>query len=208
MKIEWKKSEKQYYLPKAKPEKIYIPKFGFYTIEGEGDPNAPEFENYISVLYSLSYGIRMSPKSNNAPDNYAEYTVYPLEGVWDINESAKVRNGMNISKSDYAFKLMIRQPDFVDENYALAMIEFTKKKKPHNLLSEVRFETIEEGDCIQMLHLGAYDDEPKSFEIMEKYAAEINVHRTCKTHREIYLSDPRRTAADKLKTVLRFKVEL
>ncbi len=207
MKIEWKKSEKQYYLPKAKPEKISIPKFGFYTIEGEGDPNAPEFENYISVLYSLAYGIRMSPKSNNAPDNYAEYTVYPLEGVWDINDAAKARNGINITKSDYVFKLMIHQPDFVDENYALSMIEFIKKKKPHNLLSEVRFETIEEGDCIQMLHLGAYDDEPKSFEIMEKYAAEINAHRTYKTHREIYLSDPRRTAADKLKTVLRFKVE-
>ena len=207
MKIEWKKSEKQYYLPKAKPEKIYIPKFGFYTIEGEGDPNAPEFENYISVLYSLAYGIRMSPKSNNAPANYAEYTVYPLEGVWDISEAAKARNGVNISKSDYVFKLMIRQPDFVDESYALEMIEFIKKKKPHHLLGEVRFETIEEGNCIQMLHIGAYDDEPKSFAMMEEFASSINEERACKTHREIYLSDPRRTAVEKMKTVLRFKLK-
>ena len=105
------------------------------------------------------------------------------------------------------FKLMIRQPDFVDKDFALQIFEQTKMKKPHNLLEKVRFEEIIEGNCIQMLHLGSYDSEPESFRLMESFAKQDNYCRISKTHREIYLSDARKVSPDKLKTVLRFSIE-
>jgi len=207
MKHEWKKNEKQFYLPKNKPELISIPKFKFYTIEGKGNPNDDFFSEYIGVLYSLSYGVKMSPKKRIEPKGYFEYTVYPLEGIWDISEEAKISFNGTINKSDLIFKLMIRQPDFVDNDFALQILEQTKKKKPHDLLSKVKFEEIKEGDCIQMLHLGSYDNESESFRIMEELADKNKYKRKTMTHREIYLSDARKVTPDKLKTVLRFKVE-
>jgi hypothetical protein len=102
---------------------------------------------------------------------------------------------------------MIRQPEFVTENYALEIIEKTKKKKPNKLLDEVRFITIEDGDCVQMMHIGSYDNEPVSFRLMEEFCNENNLIRQAKPHREIYLSDPRKVVPEKLKTVLRFKVK-
>jgi hypothetical protein len=102
---------------------------------------------------------------------------------------------------------MIRQPDFVGNDFALQIIELTKKKKPHQLLDKVRFEEIIEGDCIQMLHVGRYDDEPESFKMMENFAEQNKFIRKSKTHREIYLSDARKVSPDKLQTVLRFSVE-
>ncbi len=207
MKHEWKKSEKQFFLPKNKPELINIPKFKFFTIIGNGNPNDDFFAEYIGVLYSLSYGIKMSPKKGIAPNGYFDYTVYPLEGVWDLNEKAKQSFDGTINKNDLVFKLMIRQPDFVDNNFAIRILEETKKKKPHDLLEQVRFEEIIEGDCIQMLHLGSYDDEPTSFRMMECYAEQENYIRKTKTHREIYLTDARKVTPDKLKTILRFSIE-
>ena len=102
---------------------------------------------------------------------------------------------------------MIRQPAFVDEEYALGIIEQVKKNKPHALLDQVKFEYISEGGCVQMLHLGSYDDEPKSFQKMEDHAAKENLRRVSNVHREIYLTDARKVAPEKLKTVLRFAVE-
>lgn len=206
MKYDWKKAEKQFYLPKPKPEIIQLPRFKFFTIEGEGNPNNPFFGEYIGVLYSLSYAIRMSPKQNLAPEGFYEYTVFPLEGVWDIAEHSKWIEGAPLDKDNLKFNLMIRQPDFVSNEYALQTIERTKLKKPHPLLDKVKFEEIEEGRCIQMLHIGSYDSEPESFAQMEKFAVEQGLKRVCKTHREIYMSDPRKVVAEKMKTVLRFKV--
>ena len=206
MKKEWRKEEKNIYLPKNAPELITIPAFKFFMIEGEGNPNEPFFEEYISVLYALSYAVKMSPKSGNAPAGYEEYTVYPLEGVWDISESAKAENKTALDKNQLVFNLMIRQPDFVTDEYAASIIALTKKKKPHALLDNVKFGTIEEGPCVQMLHMGSYDAEPASFELMEAFAARQGVKRTSKIHREIYLSDPRKVSPDQLKTVLRFQV--
>ena len=207
MKHEWKKNEKHFYLPKNKPELISIPKFKFFTIEGSGNPNDDFFAEYIGVLYSLSYGIKMSPKKGIEPKGYFDYTVYPLEGVWDLNEEAKKSFNGTINKNDLVFKLMIRQPDFVESDFALQILEYTKKKKPHDLLEKVRFEEIIEGDCIQMLHIGSYDDEPASFRIMESFAKQENYRRKTKTHREIYLSDARKVSPEKLKTVLRVCIE-
>ena len=207
MKHEWKKNEKQFYLPKNKPELISVPEFKFFTIEGNGNPNDEFFAEYIGVLYSLSYGIKMSPKKGIEPKGYFDYTVYPLEGVWDLNEKAKKSFDGTINKNDLVFKLMIRQPDFVDKDFALQILEQTTKKKPHDLLEQVRFEEIIEGECIQMLHLGSYDNEPESFKLMESFAEQEKYSRKSRTHREIYLSDARKVPPDKLKTVLRFNVE-
>jgi hypothetical protein len=207
VKIEWRKIDKQYYLPKTKPEVVIIPEFQYFTISGEGNPNDPFFGDYISVLYSLSYAIKMSPRQNGAPENYEEYTVYPLEGIWDLTEIGKKNQNGILDKNELKFKMMIRQPDFVTEAYAKETIERTKKKKPSRLLDQVLFEGIKEGKCIQMLHIGSYDAEPESFRIMEEYAKDHDLKRIEKKHKEIYLSDPGKTEKEMLKTVLRFQVQ-
>ena len=206
MKHEWRKHEKGMYVPKAAPEQIDVPTFAFFSIEGKGNPNDSHFSEYIEVLYSLSYAVRMSYKSGLAPDSYEEYTVYPLEGVWDLNDQAKKKYDGTFNKDDLLFNLMIRQPDFVTSDFAEMMLQITKEKKPHKLLEHVIFQKITEGKCVQMMHVGSYDDEPKSFSLMQSYCDENNLIRKSKRHREIYLSDVRKVAPEKLKTVLRFKV--
>jgi len=206
MKHDWKKEEKAFYAPKNKPEQVYLPAMNFFSIRGEGNPNHPAFAEYIAVLYSLSYAVKMSPKSGRAPAGYYEYSVYPLEGVWDITEDAKQKPMETLDKDALVFNLMIRQPDFVTNAYASDVIEQVKKKKPHSLLDKVRFETIDEENCVQLLHLGSYDNEAQSFATMEAFAESEGLVRKYKTHREIYLSDARKTVTEKLKTILRFQV--
>jgi hypothetical protein len=207
MKHEWKKSEKNIYFPNVKPEQIVVPKFNFYTIEGTGNPNDEYFSEYISVLFSLSYAIKMGLKSGDVPKNYNDYAVYPLEGVWDIDEEAKHSMDGKFDKNTLVYKLMIRQPAFITADFAADNIEMTKKKKPHTLLDQVKFESTEEGSCIQMLHMGSFDNEPQSFKLMEQFAEEQQLKRKSQTHREIYLSDARKTEPDRLRTILRFQVE-
>ena len=128
MKHEWKKHDKQFYQPKNKPEMIMVPPFSYFSIEGKGNPNDDFFGEYIAVLYSLSYAIKMSPKQGIAPKDYVEYTVFPLEGVWDIDDEAKKNYNGTLDKNSLVFKLMIRQPAFVTVDFALEIIERTKKK--------------------------------------------------------------------------------
>lgn len=206
VKFDWKRQEKQFYSPKALPEIINIPAFNFFTIQGNGNPNDPFFGEYISVLYSLSYGVKMSPRSGKGPEGYFEYSVYPLEGVWDLDENGRKNYNGTVDKNSLVFTLMIRQPDFVTEPFAAEIIARTKIKKPHPLLEIVKFGSIEEGSCIQMLHTGHYDSEPESFKKMEQFAFEKGFERKSMVHREIYLSDARKTAPDKLRTILRFQV--
>jgi hypothetical protein len=206
MKHEWKKNEKQFYLPKNQPEFISIPKFKFFTIEGKGNPNNDFFAEYVGVLYSLSYAVKMSPKKGNKPNGYVDYTVYPLEGIWDLNDEAKISFDGSFNKNYLVFKLIIRKPDFVEYDFAMHIIDEVKKKKPHDVSGHVKFEEIIDGDSIQMLHLGSYDNEPESFKIMETFAEQENYRRIGKNHREIYLSDIRKVSPEKLKTVLRFSI--
>ncbi|MGH1339864.1 MAG: GyrI-like domain-containing protein [Aureispira sp.] len=207
MKHEWRKKEKGIYLPKNKPMLIEVPSYTFLTITGAGNPNSPHFADYIGVLYSLSYAIKMSPKKMDLPPiGYYDYTVYPLEGVWDITEEAKKTFDGRINKEDLVFQLMIRQPDFLEQSFFEEMLALTKKKKPHPLLEQVQLEEITEGPCIQMLHIGPYEEEDKSFAVMEAFAKDQQRTRVSKIHREIYLSDFRRVAPEKLKTVLRFSI--
>ena len=207
MKHEWRKKEKGIYIPKNKPVILTIPSFKFFMIEGKGNPNDSSFGDFIEVLYSLSYAIRMSQKAGFEPSNYFEYTVYPLEGVWDISEEAKENYTGQIDKDSLDFNLMIRQPNFVTKEFFQEALERTKKKRPHKLLDKVRFSEIEEGKCVQMMHLGSYDNEPESLNQMEEFCKENNLIRESQQHREIYLSDARKTSPEKLKTVLRFKVK-
>ena len=206
-KHEWRKKEKEFYLPKTKPEIIDVPAFKFVTISGEGNPNGQMFADSIGILYSVSYAIKMTLKKlDNKPSEYSDYTIYPLEGVWDINEKAKKEYDGTFNKDDLVFKIMIRQPDFITESFFREILELTKQKKPHILLTKTKFETISDGKSVQMLHIGSFDNEPESFKQMEAFTKSKNLERTSKTHREIYLSDFRKVATEKLRTVLRFKI--
>lgn len=201
-KYEWKKMEKFIYGPKKKPQLVNIPTFKFFTLAGKGDPNDAFFAEHIQCLYSLSYAMKMQWKKENGLD----YAVYPLEGVWALPVSEPQNNNEVLDKKNLIYTLMIRQPDFVLEEYATDIIEKVKIKKPHPLLDNVKFETISEGLCVQMLHQGSYDDEPASFAEMDTFARNNNLIRATKVHREIYLSDARKVQAEKLKTILRFRV--
>ncbi|MDF2947553.1 MAG: hypothetical protein K0S51_2232 [Bacillales bacterium] len=204
MKYEWKKQDKIYYLPKTTPTIIDIPSFTYISIEGRGNPNNEQFGCVVEALYTLSYAIRMMPKKGFTPEGYFEYTVFPLEGVWDLDEEGRKLDFLD--KDKLVYKLMIRQPEFVTEEVFEKGKELSNKKLSPELLNQATFETIEEGKCVQCMHIGSYDDEPKTFSVMENFCTENNIVRLEKTHREIYISDARKTAPEKLKTVLRFKV--
>ncbi len=207
-KYEWRKKEKAIYFPKNQPEFIQIPSFQFLTISGEGNPNNEAFGEYIAALYALSYGLKMTlKKEDQKPAHYQDFTVYPLEGIWDIREEARSQFNGKINKDDLVFKLMIRQPDFISPEIFKRIRKEVQKKKPNKLIPEVQFETIEEGPCIQMMHLGSYDSEPESFRQMESFGEEKGYPRLSKIHREIYLSDFKKVAPEKLKTVLRYRVK-
>lgn len=207
-KHEWRKKEKSLYLPKNKPEIVDIPKLQFLTISGEGSPADPQFTECISALYSLAYGIKMLPKKMDVkPKGYFDFTVYPLEGVWDINDKAKKHFTGTINKHDLVYTLMIRQPDFINQSFFNDILETVMLKKNNSILERVKFTSIIEGPCIQMLHLGKFENEKLSFDEMEAFAASQGLERVSKVHREIYLSDTRKVAPDKLKTVLRFQTQ-
>ena len=206
IKHEWRKHEKKLYLPKNIPSVIDIPSLKYFVISGKVNPNSELFGEYIGVLYSLSYAVRMSYKWDKIPKGYYEYTVYPLEGIWDIADKSKYIPGI-VNKDNLKFDLMIRQPDFLDEDLVKVIIDQTKKKKYHKLLEEVELKIITEDKCVQMLHLGSYDSEHISFDIMKQFCIDNNIERLSMKHREIYLTDARKTAPEKNKTVLRFKVK-
>ncbi len=207
-KHEWRKQEKSLYLPKNKPELIDVPAMNFITLSGKGNPNSPLFAQHIATLYSVAYAIKMTlKKAMPAPKSYQDFTVYPLEGIWDINDQAKQNFTGIINKDDLVYQIMIRQPDFVSEQYFKQTIEYVNNKKTNSLLAQVKLQTITDGKCVQMLHLGRFEDEPASFAQMEAFADNQGIIRLSKTHREIYLSDARKVVPEKLKTVLRFKVK-
>ena len=198
LKHEWKKEEKEIYLPKETPTLVTVPKMKYFTISGKGNPNNKDFSDKVGVLYPLSYAVRMMPKNGYTPKDYFEYTVYPLEGIW---------SGNALDKNSFVYTIMIRQPDFVDEEVFSKALEITKKKKPNVLLDDIKFEIMEDGLCVQMLHIGSYDDEPLTFKQMNQFLLDNGYKRRTETHKEIYLSDPNKTSPEKMKTVLRYFVE-
>lgn len=201
-KVDYKRDEPHLYRPGEAPQIVDVPTLRFLQVDGEGDPNGPEFAKAVEALYSLSYAVRMSHKSANVPDGYYEYTVYPLEGVWGLVDTTKPAT----DKSNFSYTLMIRQPDFLTEEGFAGFRELISRKKPNPYLDRVRFEPVSERLCCQALHRGPFDDEPATIARMEAHCAAEGYERASKFHREIYLSDPRRTEPAKARTVLRFAV--
>jgi hypothetical protein len=146
----------------------------------------------------------MMPKQGYTPEGYFEYTVYPLEGVWDLTEEGKLSD--TLIKNELLYTIMIRQPDFVTQEVVDKAFLNVRKKKPHPFLNHVTFETMEDGLSVQLMHNGPYDDEPRSFEQMKSFVRENNLEITTLKHREIYIKDARKTEKSKLKTVLRYMV--
>lgn len=204
MKYEWRKKEKEYYLPKEEATLVTIPKASYVCIKGKGNPNDDDFQNRISVLYQLSYMIKMMPKKGIILNGYFDYTVYPLEGLWDMTEKGKQENKLN--KDELLYTIMIKQPSFVNQKIFEKAVMMLKMKK-NSLLEEVYFEEIEDGLSVQILHIGSYDEEEKSFKKMKRFIDENQLEIRSFIHREIYLTDARKVEKKNLKTVLRYQVK-
>lgn len=205
MKHDWKKHEKDVYGAKPVPALMAVPAQNYSMIDGKGDPNGEDFSNRIAALYSWAYAVKMAYKSAAVHSPVAEgiddFAVYPLEGIW------KGQDDKTLVKENLAYTLMIRQPDFITGDMVAAALEKVKKKKPNPLYGEVRFATGQDGKCVHMLHCGAYDDEPASFEAMLRFARENGLQRAGDWHREIYLNNAGRVEKSRLKTILRFSVQ-
>ena len=202
MKHEWKKQEKELYGVKTKPCVIDIPAWKYIILSGSGNPNDEIFSDKVATLFSIAYKIKMAYKTLAEKSNeITDYTVYPLEGIW----STASEKGYLV-KEELQYRIMIRQPDFITREMFDNSLEAVKSKKYNPYLTDVSFETICDGMCIQVLHKGAFDDEPASFEIMDRYCMEHGYRRMGKEHREIYLNNANRTEKVNLKTILRYKV--
>ena len=208
MAFDYKKEYKEFYSPKNKPSIIKIPKMNYLAVRGKGNPNEEngEYKKSINLLYNIAYTIKMSYKGTYKMEGYFEYVVPPLEGFW-WQENTK---GMDYNrKEDLHFISLIRLPDFVTKNdFDWAINEATKKKKMD--FSKVEFFVYDEGECVQCMHIGPYDDEPKTVELMHNYMKENNYEldiTDSRYHHEIYLSDPRKCKINKQKTVIRHPIK-
>lgn len=200
MKYEWKKQEKELYGAKTVPAVVTVPEQNYIMISGEGNPNDADFSNRVSALYSVAYAVKMAYKKA-AQGGIDDFAVYPLEGVWQKIE------GDELVKENLRYTLMIRQPGFIEKDRIDAALECAKVKKPNPLLEEIRFEIVKGGTCVQILHIGAYDDELVSFAMLDKFARALSLTRAESCHREIYLNNANRTEKSKLKTILRYMVK-
>ena len=207
MAFDYKKEYKEFYLPRKKPEIVDVPAMNYIAVRGTGDPNREdgEYQKAIGLLYAIAFTIKMSKRGGHRIDGYFDYVVPPLEGFW---WQEGVEGFDYTSKELFHWISVIRLPDFVTRDvFAWAIAEATAKKKQD--FSRVEFLTIEEGLCVQMLHIGPYDDEPGSVAMMDAFIAEQgygNDFSDTRLHHEIYLSDVRRTAPEKLRTVLRHPI--
>ena len=202
-KYEWRKTEKEFYLAKTAPAVLDVPPMNYFVVNGAGSPADEGFQADVGLLYTLSYTVRMMPKSGWTPPGYQEYTVFPLEGLWRM-DAADWLPGGGLDKSKLRYRLMIRQPRFVTPEVAERARDSARKKVSAELLERASFETMTDGLSVQMLHVGPYDTEPETFAAMNAFLASRGLKRTGDVHREIYLSDPRRVAPEKNRTTLRF----
>ena len=207
MAFDYKKEYKEFYMPKNKPGIVEVPEMNYIAVRGQGDPNAEggEYKRSIELLYGIAFTIKMSKKGSRQIEGYFDYVVPPLEGFWWQEGKTEIDYA---HKEDFQFISVIRLPDFVTKSdFAWAVQEASEKKKTD--FSKVEFWTYHEGLCVQCMLLGSYDDEPATVELMHRfmeeqgYALDITGQRM---HHEFYLSDARRTAPGKLKTVIRHPV--
>lgn len=207
MAFDYKKEYKEFYLPPKKPTIVAVPAMNFVAVRGKGDPNQPdgEYKAAMELLYGLSFTIKMSYKGDHRIDGYFEYVVPPLEGFWWQADTTGIDYA---HKESFEWIAMIRLPDFVTQGvFDWAVQEATTKKKKD--FSKAEFLTYEEGLCVQCMHIGPYDSEPETVALMEDFAAQQGYEADFSAgryHHEIYLSDPRRAAPEKLRTVIRHPV--
>lgn len=203
MKYEWRKQEKELYLPKEIDIR-QIKKQSFLILEGMGDPNNnSHYSEQIEALYSVSYSLRMTLKKQGF-----EYTVYPLEGVWTTNDGSKDEN---LNKAALVYRMMIRQPESVTDEMVQVAIKEVQLKKMNESVKEIIFEKYEDGTVIQTIHIGSFDTEIETFKKMDRFLEKTNYTKDWimgkYSHREIYLSDFRRVIPEKRKTLLRYKLK-
>lgn len=207
MAFDFKKEYREFYLPKNKPEIVAVPPANYIAVRGTGDPNEEggAYEAAVGVVYAIAYTIKMSKLGEHRIEGYYDFVVPPLEGFWWQDGVA----GVNYAdKSTFHWICVIRLPDFVTKaDFDWAAAEAERKKKPDCTSAE--FLTIDEGLCVQIMHIGAYDDEPATVAVMDAYLEAYGYENDfCakRLHHEIYLSDPRKTAPEKRKTVIRHPI--
>lgn len=208
MAFDFKKEYKEYYLPKNKPSIVDVPKMNYIAVRGKGNPNEEngDYQNTLGLLYGVAYTIKMSHKGDHKIDGFFEYVVPPLEGFWWQDD----KDGMDYDhKEALNFISIIRLPDFVTKADFDWVIEEASKKKKQDF-SRVEFLTYDEGLCVQCMHIGSYDDEPATVELMHEFAEDNGYELDItdkRYHHEIYLSDPRKCDISKLKTVIRHPIK-
>ena len=214
MPFDYKKEYKEFYMPKNVPSIVTVPKMNYIAVRGSGNPNDEdgEYKQAIGLLYGSAFTIKMSKKGDHRIDGYFDYVVPPLEGFWWQGDGGTSDGNSVIdyaNKDEFKWISLIRLPDFVtEEDFEWAVKEATVKKKSD--FSKVEFYTYDEGLCVQCMHIGSYDDEPATVDRMHKYMEEQGyvLDITDKRyHHEIYLSDARRVAPEKLKTVIRHPIK-
>lgn len=208
MAFDFKKEYKEFYLAKNKPQIVTVPPMNYIAVRGTGDPNEERgaYKAAIAVLYAVAYTIKMSKLGDHRIDGYYDFVVPPLEGFWwqDGVQGVDYTN-----KASFHWISVIRLPDFVtQEDFDWTVAEATRKKKLDCSIAE--FLTIDEGECVQIMHIGPYDDEPATVAVMDQYLAANgyeNDFSLTRMHHEIYLSDARKIAPEKWKTVIRHPVK-
>ena len=208
MAFDFKKEYKEFYLPPAKPMIVTVPKANYIAVQGKGNPNEEggTYQQAIGILYAVAYTLKMSYKTDHRIDGFYDYVVPPLEGFWWQDGI----DGIDYSdKSTFCWISVIRLPDFITKaDFDWAVQTASKKKKID--CSTVEFLTIEEGLCVQIMHIGPYDDEPASVALMDKFLAENGYENdlsSTRLHHEIYLSDARKVAPENWKTVIRHPIK-
>ena len=204
MAFDYKKEYKEFYLPPKKPAFIRIPEMNFVAVRGKGNPNEEggAYKEAIGILYAIAFTIKMSYKGNHDIAGYFQYVVPPLEGLWWQDG---IKGVDYMKKEELNWISMIRLPEFVTGdvfNWAKAEAEEKKQRD----FSGAEFFTYDEGLCVQCMHVGPYDDEPRTIAAMEELTAAMGYETDLsdrRLHHEIYLSDPRRCAEKNLRTVIR-----
>ena len=202
MKHEWRKHEKALYGATIHPTRLNVPSQQFLLLDGVGDPNGRDFSERVSALYAASYAVkRLFRAAVPKGAAFEDFTVYPLEGLW--TGGTPTISG----KAALRYRIMIRQPDAVSAELVHSALIQAAQKKPWPHYDAIRFESLTDGDCVQVLHIGSYDTEPHTFATLDAYLQEHHLTRANAWHREIYLSQPGRVAPEKQKTILRVAVQ-
>lgn len=208
MAFDFKKAYKEFYMPKNKPEVVIVPRANYIAVRGKGDPNEEDgaYQSALSVLYAVAYTLKMSYKTEYKIEGFYEYVVPPLEGFW---WQENVDGADYTDKASFNWISVIRLPDFVTKKDFEWAVETASEKKKFDC-SAAEFLTIDEGECVQIMHTGPFDNEPATVRIMDEYIKEngyVNDMNSKRLHHEIYMTDARKAAPEKWKTVIRHPIK-